>query len=391
MYLEMKQADKGAQELTGSLRAQHLLLKQLERLNFYGLDIAPWKQIRNRIDDIETMNQGLKRTSDLLRDFSGIHPKFEMPGQPPKPIEVSPYQYLYSKPKAPTGEWAGYNGPAVKIKAQLDIDESQLEALTRQLASEQIPLHLGDVEADEKAALQTKLGLQYEYDEKIRAIRQGRADWEWNLIDIEIENERRGMEMRAGAYEAGFNVMGQWSAKFFNDSARRSRTLNAMMIAGFGETLASYIEAKTKEARYQVIEGTAQSLFALARGDWRAAGLYAAGAAQWAPLAIGGALAANAARMWSQQKAESISSTQEQEWNTATGETGGASATAARRQATGVVNTRPIAINVYSTANFNSGYMIFGDSETAANDLYDRVMRDKIEGDIESGMIAIPA
>ncbi|HAK93980.1 MAG TPA: hypothetical protein DCM87_02950, partial [Planctomycetes bacterium] len=217
----------------------------------------------------------------------------------------------------------------------------------------------------------------------------GKEEWEIDLMYAELDVFLRGMQMRRGAYEAGYAAMGRYSERFYARNAHMGRALNAMLIAGFGEMVASYIEAKTKQARIDMMEATYQAIRALAMGDFRAASLWGQTAAGAAATAGAGALAAGAARAWSQRQAEAISGESEQQWSAATGES--AAGTSQRRQASGIVNARPIAINVYSTANFNAGYMIFGDGEAAVNDLYGDHIRDKIGDDIESGMIAVPA
>jgi hypothetical protein len=242
------------------------------------------------------------------------------------------------------------------------------------------------MEANKREA---KIGAEWEYQEKLKAIRLAHSDWEIDLMYGEIEIMLRGMEMRRGAYEAGYAAMGRYSERFYARNAHMGRALNAMLIAGMGEMVASYIEAKTKQARIDMMEATYQAIRALAMGDFRAASLWGQTAAGAAAVAGAGALAAGAARAWSQRQAEAISSEGEQQWAAATGES--AAGTSQRRQASGIVNARPIAINVYSTANFNAGYMIFGDDEAAVKDLYGDRIRDKIADDIESGMIAVPA
>jgi len=218
-------------------------------------------------------------------------------------------------------------------------------------------------------------------------IAQWAADLEMDIAEWEYAKVMESYQQRVDAYRSGYFAMSQYSAAFFNDSARRGRTLNAMMIAGFGEMVAAYIDAKTAQAKIDVMEGTYQALKFLAMGDFRGAALMAQAAAGAGMIAGAGIIAAGAVRSWSQGKAEGLMTEQETAWEKeASGERDLAGQ---RRQATGIVNTRPIAINVYSTANFNAGYMIFGDSEAAANDLYENCFRDRIDGDVESGMIAV--
>jgi len=214
----------------------------------------------------------------------------------------------------------------------------------------------------------------------------GNADlWEMERVSF-----LRNMQMREQAYRAGYQAMGQYSDKFFNRNAKLMRVTNAILIKGATEAVASWIEARSEEWRYQAAANTYEMFAALARKDFYAAGLYGKSAAGWAALAGGAAIAAGGIRYAGQHKAESMMSEQETQWEEAT--TGGGTEELARqkREASGVVNARPIHINVYSTANFNSGYMIFGDSETAAGELYADHFRIRIESDIESGAIQIP-
>lgn len=218
-------------------------------------------------------------------------------------------------------------------------------------------------------------------------IAQWSAGLEADIREWEIAKMREGLGMRADAYRAGYWAMSRYSAAFYNDSARRGRTLNAMLIAGFGEMVAAYIDAKSAQAKIDFMEASYQLLRALAMGNFYAAGLWAQCAAGAGAMAGAATIAAGVVRSWGQQKAEGLMAEQEAAWEAGT--SGGEAMEGQRRQATGIVNTRPIAINVYSTANFNAGYMIFGDSEEAANDLYDDIIADRIEGDIEMGMIAV--
>lgn len=228
-----------------------------------------------------------------------------------------------------------------------------------------------------------------EYVSRYKDLILGKEEWEIELMYHELDAFQRGMVMRRGVYEAGYAAMGRYSDKFYARNAHMGRVLNSMLIAGFGEMVAAYIDAKTRQAKIDFLEASYQAIRALAMKDWRAAALWAETAAGAGLVAGAGALAAGAIRSWSQQQAERISGEQEQQWSAATAQ--GAEMAGQRRQASGIVNARPLTVNVYSTANFNAGYMIFGDGETAAKDLYDQTIRDKIADDIEQGMIAVPA
>lgn len=347
MYSEMKKSDQGAQELTGSLRAQHLVLKQFERMNWYGLDIPPWNKIKNRIADIEQMNAGIKGTGNLLAGMGA-----NIPGTLGQAGNL--------KMGASGGEGVGGGaGPAALKVTEDGLKQAEI--------------------------------IHQDFNSKLLDITSRRVDGEVELVNRGAVAEVRAMQMRQALYERGFAAMGTYSYKFFDDASRRGRTLNAMLIKGFGEVAASYIEAKAKQAGIDALEFAYQGIVSLARGNLGAAAAFGVAAAKAGALAGIGYVMSGGIRYESQQRANSISAEQEDQWNRETGVGASATATAARRQATGVVNTRPISINVYSSSYFQSGYMIFGDSETAANDLYERITRERIENDIESGMIAIPA
>jgi len=220
------------------------------------------------------------------------------------------------------------------------------------------------------------------------SIEEGRYLSNAELWEMERVDFLRNMQMRERAYSAGYQAMGQYSDRFFNRNAKLARVLNAMLIRGATEAVAAFIDAKGEEARYQFAANTYEMFAALARKDFYAAGLFGKAAVGWGALAGGAALASGGVRYAGQQKAEGMMAEQETQWEEAT--TGdGEEMGRQKREASGVVNARPIHINVYSTANFNSGYMIFGDSETAANELYEERFRSRIESDIESGEIQV--
>ena len=222
------------------------------------------------------------------------------------------------------------------------------------------------------------------------SIEEGRYLSNADLWEMERVDFLRNMQMREQSYHAGYQAMGQYSDRFFNRNAKMGRVLNAMLIRGATEAVASFIDAKSEEARYQAAANTYEMFAALARKDFYAAGLFGKAAAGWGALAGAAAIAAGGVRYAGQQKAESMMGEQETQWEEATGGGGTEEMGRQKREASGIVNTRPIHINVYSTANFNSGYMIFGDSETAAGELYEKHFQDRIESDIESGAIQVP-
>jgi len=221
------------------------------------------------------------------------------------------------------------------------------------------------------------------------SIEEGRYLSNAELWEMERVDFLRNMQMREQAYHAGYQAMGQYSDRFFNRNAKMGRVLNAMLIRGATEAVASFIDAKSEEARYQAAANTYEMFAALARKDFYAAGLFGKAAAGWGALAGAAAIAAGGVRYAGQQKAEGMMAEQETQWEEATA-SDGEEMGRQKREASGIVNTRPIHINVYSTANFNSGYMIFGDSETAAGELYEKHFQDRIESDIESGAIQVP-
>jgi len=221
------------------------------------------------------------------------------------------------------------------------------------------------------------------------SIEEGRYLSNAELWEMERVDFLRNMQMREQSYQAGYQAMGQYSDRFFNRNAKMARVLNAMLIRGATEAVASFIEAKSEEARYQAAANTYEMFAALARKDFYAAGLFGKAAIGWGALAGAAAIAAGGVRYAGQQKAEGMMEEQETQWEEATAGGEGEEMGRQKREASGVVNARPIHINVYSTANFNSGYMIFGDSETAANELYEERFRSRIESDIESGEIQV--
>jgi len=221
------------------------------------------------------------------------------------------------------------------------------------------------------------------------SIEEGRYLSNADLWEMERVDFLRNMQMREQSYQAGYQVMGQYSDRFFNRNAKLMRVTTAMLIRGATEAVAAWIEAKTEEWRLNAAEAAIQALSFAAHGHLGAAAIMGGVALKWGALAGGAALAAGGARYAGQQKAEGMMAEQETQWEEATAGGEGEEMGRQKREASGVVNARPIHINVYSTANFNSGYMIFGDSETAANELYEERFRSRIESDIESGEIQV--
>jgi hypothetical protein len=161
-----------------------------------------------------------------------------------------------------------------------------------------------------------------------------------------------------------------------------------MLIAGAYEVAASYIDAKSKQSKIDVAMYTYQMLADIAHGRLYTIPLWAGAIAGAAALAGTATIASAYLRSEGQRKSEELAPEQ----MAGAGEPGSAAAESnigQRKQATGIVNTRPISINVYSTSYFQAGNMIFGDSEGAFQDLYDEQIRPKIEGDFDSGMIHV--
>jgi hypothetical protein len=209
------------------------------------------------------------------------------------------------------------------------------------------------------------------------------------MIDRQIAHDQQAMAIRRAIYEKGYSAMGQYTAKFYSHGAHMGRTFNAMMIAGFGEMAAAYIDSKTEQFKIDAIDYAIKAIVAAAEQKWTYAAAYGLAAAKYGAIGGVAALAAGYIRSSTQAKADAIAGAQEDQWDAATAGGSGGDTGLQRRQASGIVNTRPISVNVYSTVNINSGYNIFGDADSAVDDLYSTRIRNKIEDDIASGMLAV--
>jgi hypothetical protein len=183
--------------------------------------------------------------------------------------------------------------------------------------------------------------------------------------------------------------MGQFTEKFYRKGANMGRALNAMMMAGFGEMAASYIESKIAMAKIDAMEFAYQAIAALARGDFAGAGSYAIAAAQAGLIAGAGSLLAGYIRSQTQAKAESMTRTQEEN-QAAADRQGEADESGTRTKAAGVVNQRPIIITVQTSVNISAGVVSFADNEYGSREFYARYIREQVESDIESGVISVP-
>lgn len=197
---------------------------------------------------------------------------------------------------------------------------------------------------------------------------------------------KRDLEDRKQAYAAAYSGMGQYSDKFFKHGANMGRVLNAMLIRGMAEMAASYIDSKTKQARFDALEYAYKAVASMAEGNWGAAGGYGIAAAKAAAIAGVGALTAGAIRAWGQEKADALTAEGEKEQADAERQQ---ELEGQRRQATGVVKTRPMNINIYSSHSINAGVVLFGDSKEAVDEFYEDYFRPAINEDIETGMIAV--
>jgi TP901 family phage tail tape measure protein len=84
MRSQIREGLAGSEKLSVALRGQLLLFRQMERLNWFGLDFGPWRYIRDRIEDIEKLTRGggeLDRTLAQLGAWKlGIEPKIDLSG-----------------------------------------------------------------------------------------------------------------------------------------------------------------------------------------------------------------------------------------------------------------------------------------------------------------------
>jgi hypothetical protein len=387
MVLEMKDSDKGAGELNATLRVQHYLLKQAGRINWYGLETPPWNYIKDRIADLEAMNAEIERTgkqkqtaevdvkinlptgiSAMLAKISASRTAPNLPGTTPKPMEAD----LFKSTPPP-----GPNVPAFDFKAWLE-EKHQV----RELMDEEADFY--DKNAEKMTAIAQT------HSEQVQAIHAGKTDYEMMLEDQNTEHTRQQMEFRTQLVMRGFEVMGMYSSQFYAKNANMGRVLNAMLIRGFGEVVSVALQTLAKEAAFRAAFYAAQAWASAASLNFGAAAAFTKAAAEMAILAGVGYAAAGYISYQAAGKAEKLASRNEEE-QLGREASAGESNIGQRKQASGVVQTRPINITIYSTANFNAGTMIFGDGERAVHELYGRSIRPRIEEDIQTGVIAIPA
>jgi len=226
------------------------------------------------------------------------------------------------------------------------------------------------------------------YTDSIVDIEQGRHNSYLDLWAKENSDYRKNFEDRQKAFSRGLSAMGSLQDKLYKKNANMGRVINAMMIKGAAEVAASYIESKTAQSRMDALEYTYKAIAAAASGNWGAAGQFGIAAAQAGLVAGVGALAAGAIRNWGANKAEAMTSE-------SAGEDAAVGSEAdeekrGRRKATGTVNTRPMHVYINSTANFQAGYMLFGDTEGAATELYNEHFVDRIQSDIDTGVLNVP-
>lgn len=249
-----------------------------------------------------------------------------------------------------------------------------------------------ELEADQNAAawarrLETAEG----HTALLIELEEYRADRTMEIGSIERERALKNHMMLVDSIRKGYWAMGEYTTAFYKHGANMGRVFNAMMMRGFTEMVASYIEGKTEQARMDALMYAAYAIAALATGQWDKAATYGIAAAKFAVIGGVGALAAGAIRAYGQSKAEAMTQESEQwEADAFSGEdTGDMEGT--RRTASGVVNGRPVIINIMSKVDIRSGVTVFGDSEDGLEEFYGEHIRDYIQDDIEAGIIAIPA
>ena len=281
----------------------------------------------------------------------------------------------------PGGDWYNWGSHIQQAVPQpqapvVEMERPELEQIT---AEEEAYLEFLDRknEATEES-VDTLLGLE-----------ASRVEQSSFLQGIELELMKRNLQAREYAYARAFQVMGSYSTKFFEHGAKMNKALSAMAIAGFSEMVASYIEAKTEQARFDFMEASYQTLKYLASGNFYAAGLMAQAAAGAGAIAGAGALAAGAIRSWGASKAEGIMAEDtdfgydddDESKSTETGST--------RKEASGVVQQRPVRIFINTNVSISSGVTVFGDSESGIEGFYSDTLRELIQDDLDRGVLEV--
>ena len=208
------------------------------------------------------------------------------------------------------------------------------------------------------------------------------------LQDYKRRESLRNNAILVEATRRGYWAMGEYQTLFFRHGSKMGRTLNAMLMLGFTEAIASYIEMKTEQARIDAAIFAAYAIGALASGDFGRAAAYGSAAARLGLVAGVAMIAAGTVRAYGAERAESM--IQENEKYEEGIFSGGDEGTGTRRTASGVVNGRPVIVNIMSKVEIKSGITVFGDSEDGLDEFYGEHIRDNIQDDIETGIISIP-
>ncbi len=283
--------------------------------------------------------------------------------------------------RTPGGSWSYIPEPSAAVTPILPEDYGPQPPKEDELAK---------LTAEEEAYLElqnTKVQAAEETAEALGDIDEARTERSAFLQAIELDNWRRNLDARREAYAKGFQVMSYYGQKFYEHGAKMNRVLAAMAIAGFSEMVASYIEAKTEQARFDAMEGAYQTLKYLAQGNFYAAGLMAQATAGAAAIAGIGIVAAGAIRSWGAGKAESYVEEEEPGFDDLDLEGGESDRTRTKREASGVVQQRPIRIFINTTVSLQTGIAIFGEDEAGIEEFYEGRIRGYIQDDLERGVL----
>lgn len=375
-------ATKGIEDKTVAINAQAdalanlnakipILSEELAQMDIISRGMA-WEpesvKVKRLTEAFSTQATVAGTLSEKLTELSISQWKF-----PPKAPGVPPGQ-------KPSDVWAATPPPRVP-ELKVNPKELILQPITA-------PYGPSPTENTAEAKLvEDKLKIQVGYQTAVDKMRADSMSYEDMLRQEAVEKDVAAWETRKQYMEIGFSAMSKYAEKFYAKNTNMGRTLNAMLIAGFGEVVSSYLMNKAKEAAFDALFYGAQAIASAAVGNWGGAAAFAEAAAEMGALAGIGAAAAAYVSYESNQRAANLT-----EEKSSTEETQAeAETTATRKKASGIVQTRPIYINIYATSNFNAGNMIFGDGEAAAHQLYENCIRKEIESDIGSGMIAIPS
>lgn len=204
-------------------------------------------------------------------------------------------------------------------------------------------------------------------------------------LDASMEKEAAAMAFREQLHARTFQSMGKYSSEFYRKGAHMGRVMNAMLIAGTSEYIASYIEAKTEQARFDAMEYAYKAIAAAASGQWTLAAGFAKAGVGAALLGGAGALAAGYIRNYGEQKAGDIMGKEDL---SAFDYNSDIEASGSKRQASGVVQQRPMSIVVNSVTKIEAGMIVFPDgSQEAAEQFYRTYTREQIQADLEAGIL----